>query len=204
MNREEYKRELERRLAGLKEQEIQDALSYCEEYFDEAGIGNEASVIEELGSPAKFAAQIRAEATIRKNEMNGGEGQAKNPRTAVKNVGVIFLGICALPLALPLALTAVILIFVFALVILCLLFALVVTAGAIMMTGLPLVLAGFLNITEAGNAFISIGGGCLAVGGGLLLMLMFYTLLKVSIPAFTNLISGIYHKAKGGNRHEKA
>ena len=58
MNRADYMAALRRALSVLPEEERANALRYYEEYFDDAGPENEAKAIEELGEPAKVAAQI--------------------------------------------------------------------------------------------------------------------------------------------------
>lgn len=60
MNRVEFMAQLERLLFDLPENERQDALCYYNDYFDDAGEENEGKVIQELGSPGKVAAIIRA------------------------------------------------------------------------------------------------------------------------------------------------
>ena len=52
---------LRRALSVLPEEERANALRYYEEYFDDAGPENETKAIEELGEPAKVAAQILAD-----------------------------------------------------------------------------------------------------------------------------------------------
>lgn len=61
MNRADYMAALRRALSVLPEEERANALRYYEEYFDDAGPENEAKAIEELGEPAKVAAQILAD-----------------------------------------------------------------------------------------------------------------------------------------------
>ena len=56
MDRAQFMRELEELLADISETERQDALEFYNNYFDDAGIENEASVIRDLGSPEKVAA----------------------------------------------------------------------------------------------------------------------------------------------------
>lgn len=58
MNRIEFLKELEDLLQSVSTEERQDALSFYQNYFDDAGYENEAEVIEELGSPEKVAAII--------------------------------------------------------------------------------------------------------------------------------------------------
>lgn len=61
MNREAFLWRLRELLSGIPEQEAQEAVQYYEDYFADAGAENEAKVIEELGSPEKVAANIRAD-----------------------------------------------------------------------------------------------------------------------------------------------
>ncbi|MCM1536934.1 MAG: DUF1700 domain-containing protein [bacterium] len=61
MNREAFIRRLRELLAGLPQNEAAEAIQYYEDYFADAGEENEAKVIEELGSPEKVAANIRAD-----------------------------------------------------------------------------------------------------------------------------------------------
>ena len=60
MNRREFMAQLERLLGELPESERVEALRFYNDYFDEAGPENEAGVIQELGSPGRVAAVIRA------------------------------------------------------------------------------------------------------------------------------------------------
>lgn len=61
MNRAQFMEQLEKLLSDISETERNEALDYYESYFDDAGAENEASVIQELGSPGKVAAIIKAD-----------------------------------------------------------------------------------------------------------------------------------------------
>lgn len=61
MNRIEFMRQLERLLSDISETERREALDYYNSYFDDAGEENESKVIQELGSPGKVAAIIKAD-----------------------------------------------------------------------------------------------------------------------------------------------
>lgn len=201
MNKETYINELSIKLADLAQNDREDAIAYCQEYFDEAGLGNEEQVIQEIGTPSKFAAQIKAEAAIKKVATLD-----KNPKTGnqtFKNVGTIILGICALPLALPLSITVVALLFSFIVVVLCLLFAGVLSVGAILFSGIPLIVSGIANMGNPTNAFIAIGGGLLAIGVGFLLSMVLILLIKIAMKFFTKAITSFYQKIQGGRRNEK-
>lgn len=61
MNRIEFMQQLEMLLADISEAERADAIKYYNDYFDDAGVENEAGVIEQLGSPEQVAQNIKAE-----------------------------------------------------------------------------------------------------------------------------------------------
>lgn len=69
MNRVEFIKQLADCLSALSEDEREAALSYYEEFFDDAGPENEQSVIKNLGSPKEIAEQIMSDSTI--NEERG-------------------------------------------------------------------------------------------------------------------------------------
>lgn len=59
MSRQEFMKELKYLLQDINDDEREEALSFYEDYFDEAGVDNEDKVIEELGEPSKVAAIIK-------------------------------------------------------------------------------------------------------------------------------------------------
>ena len=59
MNRFEYMRRLEDLLSDISPSEKEEALTYYNDYFNDAGQENEQKVIEELGSPEQVAAGIK-------------------------------------------------------------------------------------------------------------------------------------------------
>lgn len=61
MNRSEFMKKLELLLADISSEEREEALQYYRDYFEDAGMENEAEVIRELGSPEKVAATIKAD-----------------------------------------------------------------------------------------------------------------------------------------------
>lgn len=71
MRRKEFLEQLERLLWDIPEQERKEALEFYENYFDDAGEENEATVIQELGSPGKVAATIKAD--LNENSSEYGE-----------------------------------------------------------------------------------------------------------------------------------
>lgn len=83
MNREAFLWRLRELLSGIPEQEAREAVQYYEDYFADAGAENEAKVIEELGSPEKVAANIRADLGYTDSERAAsGGGYTDSGRTA--------------------------------------------------------------------------------------------------------------------------
>lgn len=199
MTKQEYIRQLRTKLKGLDEKEIEDAITYCEEYFDDAGEGNEDQVIKDLGSPSKFAAQLKAESIIREEETG-----TKKKKHVFRNFWFVLIGLCAMPLAFPLLLVVGILVFCIFIIAITLLFALVVSAFAIVVTGLPLLANAFLHLNAPGNALIAAGGGFFCIGLALLLGSLAYCVMKKFLEWGTTIFSSLYRKAKGGKSHEKA
>lgn len=60
MTRKEFMERLELLLQDISDSEREEALQYYNDYFDDAGPENEATVVEELGSPEQVAQKIKA------------------------------------------------------------------------------------------------------------------------------------------------
>lgn len=67
MTKKEFMRELERGLSKIPENEKIDALNYYEDYFADAGIGDDRLVPESMGTPEEIAKQI-IEEVVHKEE----------------------------------------------------------------------------------------------------------------------------------------
>lgn len=68
MNKITFLQELEQYLQGISEEERKEAISYYENYFEDAGAENEEAVLAELGSPKEVASSILAELEEAKTE----------------------------------------------------------------------------------------------------------------------------------------
>ena len=74
MNRIEFMEKLAGLLQDIPEEDRIDALKYYNDYFDDAGSENEKNVIEELESPEKVAAKIKAD----REDQEGGNPAPKD------------------------------------------------------------------------------------------------------------------------------
>ena len=195
MNSEEYIAELTQRLAGMSEAEIHEAIAYCEEYFNEAA--DDEAAISELGSPCRFAAQLKAESVMKEVQ---NENTQKHPNV-MKSLLWMFMGICALPIALPLALTAaillgvvILLLFVFALLIVILLGVCIYVAVASFITGI-------INITAPADLIMHLGFSILCIGIAGFSFLAAYVFIKKFLPFFIKQLSDFYYRH--GRRTER-
>lgn len=158
MNRQCLSR-LAAELAKLPKEEIQAALEFYSEYFDEAGPEHEAEVIAELGSPEQVATQIKADYAVK--QMDSPEGQ-RSPRKGITAAIWVVLGIFAAPIALPLAIGLVALVFSMIVAVGAVAFALMIGLAAVGIGGIAAVIVGL------GGLFTSLSASALLIGLGLI------------------------------------
>lgn len=202
MDKREYLAQLSNHLKDLQSEEFEDAMHYVEEYFDEAGVENEQKVIEELGSPVRYAAQIKANSTIKENRKQ--VNKDVKPSSGIKTAWYIVAGICALPIAFPLLIVVLALIFtLFALV-----FALIVTVFALILagivSGIPLLISSFpLFAVDVPSGFMALGASIALLGFVLLAITIISFLLSHFIPWVIHVLGNLFNRLKGGKNHEE-
>ena len=174
MNRADYMAALRRALSVLPEEERANALRYYEEYFDDAGPENEAKAIEELGEPAKVAAQILADYRELTAVPHAQPIKEKRRWRGISPLLLIVLVLLAIPIGLPL----------------------VFGAGAtvlvlLILYGIPLALIcggaviALLSCTlwaTPANALVTLGNGLAAFAAGILLGLLSIKLSILFVP----------------------
>ncbi len=165
MNRNEFLEQLRRKLRKLPAEEAQDALSYYEQYFDDAGEENEASAILELGSPANAAAQIIADYAVKEADTPFDQKTAKR---GLSTVWVVILSIFAAPVALPLALVFAAFIFMLLMMVLAVVFSFGITGVALLAAGLATVLLSVpIFFQSLSSAIFYLGTGLVSFGLGI-------------------------------------
>lgn len=158
MNRQEFMNQLAAELSRLPKEEIQAAMEYYSEYFDEAGPEREQETIAELGSPAKVATQIKADYAVRQLDE---PGAARSARKGLSAILWVILGIFAAPVALPVAIALGAVAFAMFIAIAAIIFSLLVSFGAVCISGIGLVFVGFAGLSG------SLAGGIMLIGMGL-------------------------------------
>lgn len=206
MSKQAYLHELKRKLHGLPEDEIENALAYVEEFYDEAA--NDEEAYQALGSPAKFAAQIKAEFTIKQTSIfsyhaNPNADIRKESKSAFKNIWIILLGILSLPVSLPLACVIIALIFV--LLVLCAIPFIIVIAVLVAMIGSIAFMIGLLF--EAGlwtltNVLLLIAGVLICTSIFLLGIGILFWIGSKFFPWLIRKLGDFFHQLKGEKNYE--
>ncbi|QDZ99941.1 DUF1700 domain-containing protein [Lysinibacillus fusiformis] len=199
MDRASYLKKLRGKLRRLPAQELDAALAYYEEYFDEAGENNEQQVISELGSPSHVASQILADFALKDLE-NTSEKSTKKNMTAL---WLIILAIISAPLSLPLLATAIALILSFGAVIISLIFAIGAGILSIFIGGIAALISGIFILTEHWpTALLFMGIGLIITGLSVLLFPFVARFIKKTVLLSVETLGRLFHKItktrKGG------
>ena len=199
MDRVSYLKKLRGKLRRLPAHELDAALAYYEEYFEEAGEENEQRVITELGSPSQVSSQILADFALKDLETSS-EKSAKKNMTAI---WLIILAILSAPLSLPLLATAIALIFSLGAVIISFIFAIGAGIISIFFGGIAALVSGFFILTEDWpTALLFMGVGFIITGLGVLLFPIVARFIKkivlISVETLGRLFHKITKKRKGG------
>lgn len=210
MSRKAFMARLDELLADITEAEKEEALSYYEEYFEDAGPENEEEVISSLGSPEKVAATIKA--GLSENAQEEGEFSESgytntyydvkdevatiNKRKGLGGIGtggwVIILILClfALPILGPILLGIVGTIFGILVAIAAVIFAVLVTGIALVVAAVAMVAAGFATLFATPLVGVALIGAALLVAGiGILIAILgFWVVTKVIPPLLRGLV----------------
>lgn len=194
MNRSEFIKILRRELSKLPQDEIDAAVEYYEEYFDDAGPDRVDELIQEFGSPKKIAAQIKAEYAARKLD----EEDASTAKKGVSAIWIVILGICSAPVSLPVAVVLVALTicgFAIALSVVVAIFAVIIGAVA---AALGMLIMGVLAIP------VSLATALLFIGGGIVLLAVFATVGVLAVIGVKKAVSVIVRSVRKHNERKEA
>ncbi|MDH6366188.1 MULTISPECIES: DUF1700 domain-containing protein [unclassified Breznakia] len=200
MTKQQYITKLSFYLRGMEESEYEDVMNYIQEYFEDAGIENEQSVMEELGSPQKLAATLRAEATIKsannkREEAESNLQQEKQKNSTLKTILIIVLGIFALPIALPLAIAMIAVIFALFAVLVSMVIVVVVMIVALFIVGIPNVVHSIsLFSVSIADGLVALGASLMMIGAGLLMALVVVAIISKFIPWMVRQLTKIFNR----------
>ena len=186
MNRIEFMEELSGLLQDIPEEDRMDALNYYNDYFDDAGAENEKNVIDELESPEKVAAKIKADREDPEDEKAGMPMEQENkPWTNkwLKMILIVAIILIGCPV-IVLAAIAGILIAAFTFFV-----TIVIGFAAIVIVAIVLTAAGI------GSMFVNIGVGLALFGAGMILIAVgaigTVAGIRLCIIVFPGMIRGI-------------
>lgn len=190
MNRASYLKKLRGKLQRLPAHEIDAALAYYEEYFDEAGEENEQHVIQQLGSPSHVASQIMADYALKDLEAT-----STSTKKNVSAIWLIILAIISAPLSLPLLVVAIALIFSFGAVIFSVIIAIIATVCSIFFAGIVALISGFFILTQDWQtALLFMGIGFIVTGLGILIFPIVGRLIKKIVVVCVEALGRLFHK----------
>lgn len=210
MNRYEFMRELEILLSDLSPQERADALSYYNDYFDDAGQSNEENVLKELKSPREVSDKIKDGL----NEASKNQGSftengytdsrythpdfmantqnktSNSPYPTPKKLSgwqiffIILLALIAIPIFGPIAFGAISVIFGIVLTIICIVLTITILAFALLILGVVVFVVGIVTMFSVPFAGVLTSGvGLIVFALGILLGLFTIWIYAKAVPA---------------------
>lgn len=221
MDRAQFMRKLENLLADIPETERREALEFYENYFDDAGPENETLVLQELGSPEKVAAIIKADLKGSSEQYEYGEYTEhgyEDPRTKEPgqmpemygasrkgnlffmkgNQAVLILAVIALVFISPFIKGMLGLALKIVLTIVLLPFVLVAALGigsaGLLIGGVGSIVMGIGFCTGPAAVIMAIGIGCLMIALGLLMILATVKTATALVPKWFRKITDFGNK----------
>ena len=195
MNKTEYMTILTYKLRRLPKEDYDRAIEYFEEYFAEAGPENEEAAIEDLGNPEEAAKELIMNLAVK--------NVAEPPKTVKRGLSAVWigiLGICAAPIALPVAFALIAVLIAFLVTILAFIFSIVVGAVCVAASGIVAVIGGFVILFHSfADGIATLGTGIFSLGAGALLVYGAFVFCRWILKHFSKSFGKI---TKGGRRHE--
>lgn len=168
MDRQKYLDELRKELRRLPREEYESAMAYYQEYFDEAGTEHEQQVIHDLGTPAEAASQIIREAARKRMSE-----PVHSVKKGVSTFRILVLAVFAVPIALPLAVALLMVLFAVGICVVFVWLCGFITSVACIGSGLTAAICGgLISGGQPATGLVNIGLGLLMIGFGLLALLL--------------------------------
>lgn len=195
MTKTDYMKTLAHQLRRLPKEDYDRAIEYFEEYFEDAGLENEQQAIEDLGSPIEAANELIINLAAKNVQ--------EPPKTVKRGLSAVWigiLGICAAPIALPLAFALLAVILCLVVVALVFIFCLFFAAAAVAASGIIGIFGGgILLFSTFADGLATIGLGLSALGIGLLLVYGAVLLCRWFLRRTSKSLGNI---SKGGTNNE--
>lgn len=195
MTSAEYLYDLRKRLSKLPPEEVERAMAYYEEYFAEAGPGEEADLIARLGTPAEVASTIISDYAIRDVQ---GQSVTGSKKGGLKTMWIVIIAVLASPIAIPLAIALFAVVFALLIAIFSVYFSFFITAIALAVVGIVAVCFSIAALIVAPLEGITLmGAGLICLALGLAAFIGTIKLCQLTVKAITWIFAKILGK-KGG------
>lgn len=189
MNRQQFIDALKTGLTTLPRDERNSAITYYQEFFEDAGVENEQAVIASLGSPIALAETIIKESGFKENDKTIFTPPAKPQTMQQKNnpdpsrtALAIVLIIVTFPFWIGFVVSAFAILFSFIVTVFALLFAFTIS-------GFVLVGVGFVKLfTFPPAGFLLVGAGLIIIS---LTWILIFPLVKFSFKLFASVFRGV-------------
>ena len=221
MNKGEFIEELKKRLEGLPSEEIENAINYYSEYFEDAGIDDEIDVTISLGTAKQVAEQIILEYSFRNSEelakvnlskdnkdeyntsyfSNEEYDDKKEKKSKLSIILVVILAILASPLLLGLGIGAIGTIFGLVIALFAIVISIISGSGACILGGIIYAIASMFIVAKAGvpTTILCIGLSLIVIGIGIIFLWLSIKGVKLLILVFKKLVAQI---TKRGEKDE--
>lgn len=197
MKTDEYLRQLSKYLKKLPKADYDDAMEYFTEYFAETDENEAKKLMDELGTPKEAACDIISNILEKKidekKQADSEKEQVDSDKKSVFGVlGIALLAIFALPVATPLLISGLIVMF-------CVLLCVVLAVLCVFLFGVCAAIAGMAVIARAivtvkisiSSAIMLSGLGLAAIGVGIIILLLGVLCVRL----FAELTIKFAHKA---------
>ena len=197
MKTDEYLRQLSKYLKKLPKADYDDAMEYFTEYFAEADENEAKKLMDELGTPKEAACDIISNILEKKidekKQADSVKEQVDSDKKSVLGVlWIALLAIFALPVATPLLISGIVVMF-------CVLLCVVLAVLCVFVLGVCAAIAGMAVIARAivtvklsiSSAIMLSGLGLAAIGAGIIIVLLGVLCVRL----FAELTIKFAHKA---------
>ena len=192
MNKKKFLEVLEQQLRHLPKEDREDALAYYEEYLAEMNLTEEEDVTAKVGQPKDVAREILGNCAEKHIDEQKEKGGIKNSATLI---WVILLGICASPIAIPLAGALIILLLSCLIVVGSFVFAIACTGAAFFASGL-LCIPCLLWATGFAQKFVCFGIALICIGLGILILIATIKLAEWLVQGIAYLFQKFFYRKK--------
>ncbi|MCL2873427.1 MAG: DUF1700 domain-containing protein [Defluviitaleaceae bacterium] len=191
MLRNEFIDKLRDGLKMLPQEDIDSAVSYYEEYFDEAGAENEQSALNEIGDPSAVVSKIIGEYSLKEIESEKSDEKKPND-SSIKLLWIVLIALLLSPIAFPLAIASFAVAFAFVAATFALLFAFFMVGVALSVAGIATLVATFATLfVHLPTAIFMLGASLLMLCVGIAFILVGWWVIRSVIRLITKVCANL-------------